>query len=102
MWRYTSCSTLVVFLIFVFIQNSFAQDGTGGIDKANELVRSYFERGTYLLYAIGAVLGLVGAVKVYGKWSQGDPDTSKTAASWFGSCIFLVVVVTVLKSFFGI
>ena len=39
---------------------------------------------TKLIYAIGAVVGLIGGVKVYGKFSSGDPDTSKTAASWFG------------------
>jgi hypothetical protein len=102
MWRYTVVSALFTIAILLTIQSSYGQDGTKGIDKANELVRQYFERGIYLLYAIGAVLGLVGAVKVYSKWSQGDPDTSKTAASWFGSCIFLVVVATVLKSFFGV
>ena len=32
--------------------------------------------------------------------SSGDPETSKTAASWFGACIFLVVVGVVLQSFF--
>ena len=32
--------------------------------------------------------------------SSGDPDTSKTAASWFGACIFLVIVGVVLESFF--
>ena len=31
--------------------------------------------------------------------SSGDPDTSKTAASWFGACIFLVIAGTVLRSF---
>ena len=39
-------------------------------------------------------------VKVYGKFSSGDPDTSKTAASWFGACIFLIVAATILRSFF--
>ena len=51
-------------------------------------------------YAIGAVVGLVGGVKVYNKFSSGDPDTSKTAASWFGACIFLIVAATILRSFF--
>lgn len=55
---------------------------------------------TKLIYAIGAVVGLIGGVKVYGKFSSGDPDTSKTAASWFGACIFLVVAATILRSFF--
>ena len=56
--------------------------------------------GTKLIYAIGAVIGLIGGVKVYSKFSSGDPDTSKTAASWFGACIFLIVAATILRSFF--
>ena len=55
---------------------------------------------TQLVYAIGAVCGLIGGVKVYNKFSSGDPDTSKTAASWFGACIFLIVAATILRSFF--
>ena len=55
---------------------------------------------TKLVYAIGAVVGLIGGIKVYSKWSSGDPDTSKTAASWFGACIFLIVAATILRSFF--
>ena len=55
---------------------------------------------TKLIYAIGAVVGLIGGIKVYSKFSSGDPDTSKTAASWFGACIFLIVSATILRSFF--
>ncbi|MBX2924743.1 MAG: DUF4134 family protein [Chitinophagaceae bacterium] len=36
------------------------------------------------------------------KWNSGDQDTGKVAAAWFGSCIFLVVVATVLRGFFGV
>lgn len=39
-------------------------------------------------------------IKVYQKFSSGDPDTSKTASSWFGACIFLIVAATILRSFF--
>ena len=46
------------------------------------------------------LIGLIGGVKVYSKFSSGDPDTSKTAASWFGACIFLIVAATILRSFF--
>jgi hypothetical protein len=79
-----------------------AQDGNAGINEANTKVRSYFAAGTNLMYAVGAVVGLVGAVKVYQKWNGGDPDTGKVAGAWFGSCVFLVVVATVIKSFFGV
>jgi hypothetical protein len=79
----------------------FAQgNGTAGITEATQMVTSYFDPATQLIYAIGAVVGLIGGVKVYNKFSSGDPDTSKTAASWFGACIFLIVAATVLRSFF--
>ena len=75
-------------------------NGQAGITEATQMVTAYFEPGTKLIYAIGAVVGLIGGVKVYGKFSSGDPDTSKTAASWFGACIFLIVAATILRSFF--
>jgi hypothetical protein len=75
-------------------------NGTAGITEATQMVTSYFDPATQLIYAIGAVVGLIGGVKVYGKFSSGDPDTSKTAASWFGACIFLIVAATILRSFF--
>lgn len=79
----------------------FAQgNGVGGITEATNMVSSYFDPATKLIYAIGAVVGLIGGVKVYSKFSSGDPDTSKTAASWFGACIFLIVAATILRSFF--
>ena len=88
-------------LLFITGLNASAQDGNAGIQQANTQVRSYFDSGTTLMYAIGAILGLIGAVKVFQKWNAGDQDTSKVAAAWFGSCIFLVVVATIIKSFFG-
>jgi len=86
----------------LFTLSIYGQDGNAGINEANTKVRSYFESGTNLMYAVGAILGLIGAVKVYQKWNAGDHDTGKVAAAWFGSCVFLVVVATVIKSFFGI
>ncbi len=79
-----------------------AQDGNAGINEANTKVRSYFASGTNLMYAVGAIVGLIGAVKVYQKWNSGDQDTGKVAAAWFGSCVFLVIVATVIRSFFGV
>ena len=90
-------------LVLNLIQfTAMAQDGIAGINEANAKVRSYFSAGTQLMYAVGALLGLIGAVKVYQKWNAGDQDTGKVAAAWFGSCVFLVVVATVIQSFFGV
>ena len=85
----------------LYVMGAFAQgSGAAGITEATTMITSYFDPATKLIYAIGAVVGLIGGVKVYSKFSSGDPDTSKTAASWFGACIFLIVSATILRSFF--
>jgi len=89
-------------LLSVSILRAQSADGNAGITQATSTIAGYFDAGCNLMYAIGAVLGLIGAVRVFIKWNHGDHDTSKVAAAWFGSCIFLVIVATVLKSFFGI
>lgn len=92
---------LTATLVAISVLNILAQgDGSAGINEATKMVTSYFDPATKLIYAIGAVVGLIGGVKVYGKFSAGDPDTSKTAASWFGACVFLIVAATILRSFF--
>ena len=92
---------LIAAVLLLFAYSAFAQgNGLSGINQATNMVTSYFDPATKLIYAIGAVVGLIGGVKVYSKFSSGDPDTSKTAASWFGACIFLIVAATILRSFF--
>lgn len=92
---------MLLFLLTATAIGAYAQgNGIAGINEATKMVTSYFDPGTKLIYAVGAVVGLIGGIKVYNKFSSGDPDTSKTAASWFGACIFLIVAATILKSFF--
>lgn len=94
---------ILLFAVFLLTASStlLAQgNGLQGITDATNMVTSYFDPATKLIYAVGAVIGLIGGVKVYSKFSSGDPDTSKTAASWFGACIFLIVAATILRSFF--
>ncbi|MDQ8051920.1 MAG: DUF4134 domain-containing protein [Pedobacter sp.] len=103
--RILSFVTFSVLLTVILIGSgsiAWAQDGNAGIQEATNKVKGYFDTGCDLMYAIGAVVGIIGAVKVFNKWNGGEPDTNKVAAAWFGSCVFLVVVATVLKSFFGI
>ena len=91
---------MLLFLLTATAIGAYAQgNGIAGINEATKMVTSYFDPGTKLIYAVGAVVGLIGGIKVYNKFSSGDPDTSKTAASWFGACIFLIVAATILRSF---
>jgi len=75
-------------------------DGNNGLSQANTMVRGYFETATQLMYAIGALVGLIGAVRVFSR--RHKEDMGGEIAIWVASCIFLVVVATVLKSFFGL
>jgi hypothetical protein len=74
--------------------------GQKGIEDATSAIADYFDPATKLIYAIGAVAGLIGGFKVFSKWNSGDQDAQKSAMAWFGSCIFLLVVATALRAFF--
>jgi hypothetical protein len=80
-------------------QSSFAQ---GGINAATSSLTSYVDPVSTLILAIGAVVGLIGGVRVYIKWNSGDQDINKELMSWGGSCLFLVLVSVVIKAFFGV
>jgi hypothetical protein len=100
--RIAFTKTLMYMASLLTINICFGQDGNSGINSATTQVKGYFDAGCNLMYAIGAVVGIIGAIRVFNKWNQGEPDTNKVAAAWFGSCVFLVVVATILKSFFGL
>ncbi|HVU56061.1 MAG TPA: DUF4134 domain-containing protein [Puia sp.] len=75
-------------------------DGNNGLAQANTMVRGYYDTAVQLMYAIGALAGLIGAIKIAFRRPREDMGTE--IAIWFGACIFLVVVATVLKAFFGL
>ena len=60
---------LVLLTMFVATAGAYAQgNGMAGINAATKMVTSYFDPGTKLIYAIGAVVGLIGGIKVYNKF----------------------------------
>jgi len=64
LFAYGGC---LVALVLIAIATN-AQDGVAGINEANTKVRGYFSAGTNLMYAVGAIVGLIGAIKVFNKW----------------------------------
>ena len=72
--------TFLSAVLLFTVASALAQgNGLSGIDQATNMVTSYFDPATKLIYAIGAVVGLIGGMKV---------------------CIFLIVAATILRSFF--
>lgn len=76
--------------------------GTTGINAATSSLTSYVDPVSTLTLAIGAVVGIIGGVRVYIKWNSGDQDINKELMGWGGSCLFLVLVSVVIKAFFGV
>ena len=97
----------LLFLLLFFLSTSgYAQvelaDGQAAIEEAATGIEEYFDPIRTLVFIMAGIISLLGAVRVFMKWQMGDPEVMSTAASWFGSAIFLIVAVTVIQSFFGI
>lgn len=93
--------TLIFILLYSILQAQTA-DGNNGINQANTMIRSYYENAVNLMYAIGAICAILGAINVFTHWNDRNGHVTKEAAAWFGGCVFLVVVSTVIKAFFGL
>jgi len=47
---------------------------------------------------VAALVGVVGAISVYGKWSNGESDVRKASASWLGGLLFVAIAFVILES----
>jgi hypothetical protein len=90
-------------ILWLFQLSAFAQGGgVAGISAADTEIRQYIDPAGNLILAIGAVVGIIGGVRVYIKWNTGDQDVMKSVMGWGSACIFLVLVALVIKAFFGV
>lgn len=98
--RFFSKAAMITGAFYFWGYRAFAQS-SAGIDQATAEVSSYVDPVSNLIIAIGAVVGLIGGVRVYIKWQSGDQDTQKAIMGWFGACLFLILVGVVIKAFFA-
>jgi len=93
---------LITFVIITYLAaGHLLAQSSSGIDQATTEINSYVDPISNLIIAIGAVVGLIGGVRVYIKWQSGDQDTQKAIMGWFGACLFLILVGVVIKAFFA-
>ena len=90
----------VLMATLVFSVSQIMAQSSAGIDQATAEVSTYVDPVSNLIIAIGAVVGLIGGVRVYIKWQSGDQDTQKAIMGWFGACLFLILVGVVIRAFF--
>jgi hypothetical protein len=78
-----------------------AQNVGTGVDAAASQVKGVFTNVSNLVLMIGGVVGLVGGIRVFVKWQNGDNDVQKQIVGWMGACVFLLLTGTALKTMFG-
>jgi hypothetical protein len=67
---------------------------------AHARIGGFFGSIVNLLYGISALVGLIGATRVYSKFTSGDSSVHETAAAWFGSVLLAVMITTVIQRLF--
>lgn len=75
-------------------------DGAGAIGRAVAELTQYKNQVKLLIYAIGGIVGLIGGLRIYSKWTNGDQDINKELMGWGGACLFLFLVPQFLDAFF--
>lgn len=71
-----------------------------GLEEATKEVKGVFNTACDLLYAVCAIMAIIGSFHVYSKWTSGDPDVTKAVAGWAGGLIFVAVAIGVIKAVF--
>lgn len=88
-------------MFMTMVSQSQQGNGAAALGATAQTIRGYATSAQTIILALGVIIGLIGAVRVYSKFHAGDPDTQKAVMSWFGAALFLVAVGTILTSFFG-
>lgn len=92
---------LVAFLFssaFAFAQGDFGD----GISQGTGQILGNLDVITDLVMAIGGVVGIIGAVRIYQKWNNGDQDINKELMSFGGSALFLILAPIAVRAMFGL
>ena len=106
MQRYWRGMNYGLLLLLIFgPQLLFGQDLESGIEaleEAGEGIANYFEPMETIIYTLAGIMALFGIFKVYSKWQGGDANVMSAAVGWLASVLFLIIAITIIKSFFNI
>lgn len=96
---------LALCLTVVLVGGSDAFAAGGGIDgalgNANQSLRDATGTLSTLIYAVGGIVGVIGGLRIFNKWNNGDQDINKELVGWGGAALFLFLAPTIMTAFFG-
>ncbi|KQR91430.1 plasmid transfer protein [Chryseobacterium sp. Leaf180] len=88
-------------LVFISLTPAFAQGGATAISNAASDIKDYWDPIKLILKAVGGLVGFIGGLRVYNKWTNGDQDVNKEILGYGGAMIFLIVVPEFVTAFFA-
>ena len=88
-------------LMMLAMSPVFAQGGTTAISNAASDIQDYWDPIKLILKAVGGLVGFIGGLRVYNKWTNGDQDVNKEILGYGGAMIFLIVVPEFVTAFFA-
>ena len=89
------------FIVLSALTPVFAQSGgSAALSNAASTLSGYMADLKLLIYAIAAIVGTVGGIRIYNKWTNGDQDINKEIVGWGGACVFLLIVPTFIAAMF--
>ena len=92
---------LTLALTIMAITPAFAQGGATAISNAASDITDYWDPVKLILKAVGGLVGFIGGLRVYNKWTNGDQDVNKEILGYGGAMIFLIVVPEFVTAFFA-
>lgn len=75
--------------------------GAGAINDVASSFKSYLSPIQNLMYAIAAIIALMGGFSIFTKLQNGDQDVKKTILQVVGGCVAFIAMATALPKFFS-
>ncbi|KQM69219.1 plasmid transfer protein [Pedobacter sp. Leaf216] len=81
-----------------------AQDppGISELYQASGTMKGYYHGFSDLVFLLGAIVGLLGGLRVFANWQSGRHHIDAQVSGWFFSCLFLLLSGTFLRGVFGL
>ncbi|MDO5608728.1 MAG: DUF4134 family protein [Capnocytophaga sp.] len=93
---------ILLFVLGICVSAPVLAQGAGAITDAANSIKTYWGPLKNLIMMIGGIVGLIGGLRIYNKWTNGDQDINKEILGWGGACLFLILVPIFVGAFFAL
>lgn len=76
--------------------------GIDELQQAHQELSSSFFSARDVSLVLAAILGIIGAVRIYHNWQMGKPHITTEVSAWFFSALFMVLLGAFCQAVFGL